>query len=68
MAAERRRIEVGGHKEEGEVDDLLTVNGLTRVFAGLMKRKDVVAVNNVSVGVRPGEVSDLECIKVTSRL
>ena len=61
VADERKRVELGLTKDEqaDEVADLLVVKRLTRVFAGLVPSRDVVAVDNVSVGIKSGEVRNL---------
>lgn len=52
MANERTRAEDPTRISE----NLLTIRNLTKVFGGLFGKGGKVAVNDVSVGIRPGEV------------
>ncbi len=51
VATERLRVE-----GEQDSDDILRISSLTKVFGGAPLSHKVVAVNNVSVGIKPGEV------------
>ena len=58
VAEERKRVEFGLRSDEQhQANDLIVVKGLSKIFAGVVPRKDVVAVDNVSVGIKSGEVN-----------
>ncbi len=66
VRAERKRVE---KKEEDDDDDVIVIRNLTKVFGAnsfcwrKCRRQDrtKVAVDNISVGIRRGEVGGLIC-------